>query len=37
MDAVTQAFELSSSGQFAVSVTNIRLESGTDALISCTP
>jgi beta-glucosidase len=37
MDAITHAFELSSAGQFAVSVANIRLESGTDALISCTP
>ena len=37
MDAITQPFELSSTGQFAVSVANIRLESGTDALISCTP
>jgi beta-glucosidase len=36
MDAITHAFELSSAGQFAVSVANIRLESGTDALISCT-
>src|ERR1700730_14851407 len=37
MDAITQPFELSTTGQFAVSVANIRLESGTDALISCTP
>jgi beta-glucosidase len=37
MDAITQPFELSSAGQFAVSVANIRLESGSDALISCTP
>jgi beta-glucosidase len=37
MDAITQPFVLSSAGQFAVSVANIRLGSGTDALISCTP
>jgi beta-glucosidase len=37
MDAITQPFELSSAGQFALSVANIRLESGADALISCTP
>jgi beta-glucosidase len=37
MDAITQAFELGSAGQFAVSVANIRLETGADALISCTP
>jgi hypothetical protein len=37
MDAITQPFELSTTGQFTVSVANIRLESGTDALISCTP
>ena len=37
MDAITQPFELSSAGQFSVSVANIRLGSGTDALISCTP
>jgi len=37
MDAITQAFELSSAGQFAVSVANIRLETGMDSLISCTP
>jgi len=37
MDAITHSFELGSAGQFAVSVANIRLESGTDDLISCTP
>ncbi|MFL6601985.1 MAG: glycoside hydrolase family 3 protein [Steroidobacteraceae bacterium] len=37
MEAITQPFELSSTGQFAVSVANVRLESGADALISCTP
>jgi beta-glucosidase len=37
MDAITQPFELSTTGQLALSVANIRLESGTDALISCTP
>jgi len=37
MDAITQPFELISTGQFAVSVANIRLETGSDALISCTP
>jgi beta-glucosidase len=37
MDAIMQAFELGSAGVFAVSVANIRLETGADALISCTP
>ena len=37
MDAITQPFALRSDGQFALSVANIQLESGNDALISCTP
>jgi beta-glucosidase len=37
MDAIAQPFALSSTGQFGLSVANIRLETGTDALISCTP
>jgi beta-glucosidase len=37
MDAITHPFELSSAGQFAISVANIRLESGNDALIPCAP
>jgi beta-glucosidase len=37
MDAIAQPFGLSSTGQFGLSVANIRLETGTDALISCTP
>jgi hypothetical protein len=37
MDSITQPFELNSAGQFEVSVANIRLETGTDALLTCTP
>ncbi len=37
MDAITQPFELGSSGRFALSVSGIRLESGSDSLVSCTP
>jgi beta-glucosidase len=37
MDAITQPFELRAAGQFTLSVANIQLETGTDALISCTP
>ncbi len=37
MDSITQPFELNSAGQFELSVANIRLETGTDALLSCTP
>jgi beta-glucosidase len=36
MDAI-QAFELSSAGQFTLSVANIRLESGAEDLVACTP
>jgi len=35
MDAVTQPFEINSTGPFELSVTNIQLETGTDALVSC--
>ncbi len=37
MHAVMQPFELESSGQFALAISNIRLETGTDALLACTP
>jgi hypothetical protein len=33
MDAVTHPFEISTTGQFGLSVANIRLESGGDALV----
>ena len=35
MDSITQPFEINSAGQFEVSVANIRLETGTDALLTC--
>jgi beta-glucosidase len=37
MDTITQPFELNSTGPFELSVANIRLETGTDALLACTP
>jgi beta-glucosidase len=37
MDSVTQAFALRSAGPFGVSIANVRLETGNDALISCNP
>jgi len=36
MEAITRAFQIDSTGQFGLSVANIRLESGTD-VISCNP
>ena len=36
MDSITQPFELASAGPFELSIANIRLETGTDALLSCT-
>ena len=35
MEAITQPFEINSAGPFELSVTNIQLETGTDALVSC--
>lgn len=35
MDAVTQPFVINSTGAFELSVSNIQLETGTDALVSC--
>jgi beta-glucosidase len=35
MEAITQPFEVNSAGAFELSVTNIQLETGTDALVSC--
>lgn len=37
MDSITQPFELNSAGPFELSVASIRLETGTDALLNCTP
>jgi beta-glucosidase len=37
MDSITQPFELNSAGRFELSVANIRLETGTDALLACKP
>jgi beta-glucosidase len=37
MDALTRAFEIGSTGQFGLSVANIRLESDTPVAMSCTP
>ncbi len=37
MDSITQPFELSSAGQFELSVANIRLETRSDALLACPP
>jgi len=35
MNAVTQPFEISSTGPFELSVANVQLETATDALVSC--
>jgi beta-glucosidase len=35
MEAITRPFEINSTGPFELSVTNIQLETGTDALVSC--
>lgn len=37
MGSITRAFALRSAGPFSVSLANIQLETGNDALISCTP
>jgi beta-glucosidase len=35
MEAITRPFEINSTGPFELSVSNIQLETGTDALVSC--
>jgi beta-glucosidase len=35
MDAITQPFQISSTGPFELSVANVQLETATDALVSC--
>ncbi len=37
MDSIDQAFALETSGPFALSLSNIKLETGTDALLACMP
>lgn len=37
MESVTRAFELQSSGSFAISLSNIGLETGTEGLLACPP
>src|SRR5882762_2555548 len=37
MDSITQPFELNSAAPLELSVANIQLETGTDALLACTP
>ena len=37
LEAVMQPFEISSNAPFGLSVANIALETGADALTSCTP